>query len=99
MATRNAKTLSENLCVKLEERRISQRMGLPISPFSRKEMRLMSEATTTTSTTTTTTTVDYFHLPRSYLINEEVRIYSGSVAHSFCGRSRAWTSPTSSGGF
>src|SRR5918912_2388715 len=42
--------------MKLEERRISPRMGLSMSPFS-KEMRLMSKATTTRK-------VDYFHLPR-----------------------------------
>jgi putative transposase len=54
---RRSKTLSENLCVKLEKRRISLRMGLQSSPFSRKEMRLMSEATTSRK-------VDYFQLPR-----------------------------------
>src|SRR5215211_7036035 len=40
----------------LEQRRISPRMDLPMSPFS-KEMRLMREATTTRG-------VDYFNLPR-----------------------------------
>src|SRR5687768_7264478 len=40
----------------LEQRRISPRMDLLMSPFS-KEMRLMKEATTTRS-------VDYFNLPR-----------------------------------
>jgi putative transposase len=43
--------------MRLEQRRISPRMGLPISPFSKEEMRLMSEATTTRK-------VDYFRLPR-----------------------------------
>jgi putative transposase len=52
-----AKSLSENLSVKLEERRISLRMSLPMSPFS-KEIRLMSQATATTRK------VDYFRLPR-----------------------------------
>src|SRR3954468_19735653 len=51
------KSLSENLSVKLEERRISLRMSLPMSPFS-KEIRLMSQATATTRK------VDYFRLPR-----------------------------------
>ena len=44
--------------MKLEERRISPRMGLSILPFS-KEIRLLSKATTTTRRK-----VDYFHLPR-----------------------------------
>jgi hypothetical protein len=51
-----AKTLSENSPIDLEQRRISPRMDLPMSPFS-KEMRLMKEATTTRR-------VDYFNLPR-----------------------------------
>src|SRR5215208_3427331 len=42
--------------MKVEQRRISPRMGLPPSPFS-KEMHLMREATTTTK-------ADYFCLPR-----------------------------------
>src|SRR5215208_7176191 len=50
------KTLSENHFMDLEQRRISPRMDLPMSPFS-KEMRLMREATTTRG-------VDYFNLPR-----------------------------------
>jgi hypothetical protein len=50
------KTLSENSPIDLEQRRISPRMDLPMSPFS-KEMRLMKEATTTRR-------VDYFNLPR-----------------------------------
>lgn len=40
--THQTKSLSENLCMKLEERRISPRMGLSTSPFS-KEMPLMSK--------------------------------------------------------
>jgi hypothetical protein len=43
--------------VKLEERRISPRMGLPMSPFS-KEMRLVKEPNTTKKS------LDYFRLPR-----------------------------------
>jgi hypothetical protein len=42
--------------MKVEQRRISPRMGLPPSPFS-KEMHLMREATTTSN-------ADYFRLPR-----------------------------------
>jgi hypothetical protein len=51
-----AKTLSENSPIDLEQRRISPRMDLPMSPFS-KEMRLMKEATIAGR-------VDYFNLPR-----------------------------------
>ena len=51
------KTLSENLSIRLEERRIRPRMGLPISPSS-KEMRLVREPNTTKKS------VDYFRLPR-----------------------------------
>jgi hypothetical protein len=51
------KTLSENFSMKVEQRRISPRMDLPPSPFS-KEMHLMREATTTSN-------ADYFRLPRS----------------------------------
>src|SRR4051795_10194090 len=43
--------------MKLEERCISPKMGLPMSPFS-KEMRLMSKPSTTRRK------VDYFRLPR-----------------------------------
>src|SRR5215203_1125079 len=50
------KILSDNLFMDLEQRRISPRMDVPMSPFS-KEMRLMREAATTRS-------VDYFNLPR-----------------------------------
>jgi hypothetical protein len=42
MLKTQAKILSENLFVRLEERRTSPRMGLPISPSS-KEMRLVRE--------------------------------------------------------
>ncbi len=56
MVKTQGKSLSENPSMKLEERRISPRMGLSILPFS-KEMRLMSKATTTRR-------LDYFHLPR-----------------------------------
>jgi hypothetical protein len=52
-----SKTLSENLSIRLEERRIRPRMGLPISPSS-KEMRLVREPNTTKKS------VDYFRLPR-----------------------------------
>jgi putative transposase len=51
------KTLSENLSVKLEQRNISPRMGLLMSPFS-KEMPLVKEPNTTKKS------VDYFCLPR-----------------------------------
>src|SRR5215212_2607291 len=51
-----AKSLSENHFMDLEQRRISPRMDLLMSPFS-KEMRLMREATTARR-------VDYFNLPR-----------------------------------
>jgi hypothetical protein len=44
--------------MKLEERRISPKMGLPMSPFS-KEMRLMSKPSTTRRK------VDYFRLPKT----------------------------------
>src|ERR687898_641162 len=52
----HSKSLSENHFMALEQRRISPRMDLLMSPFS-KEMRLMKEATTTRR-------VDYFNLPR-----------------------------------
>jgi hypothetical protein len=52
------KTLSENLSMRLEERRTSPRMGLSMYPFS-KEMRPLREPNTTKKS------VDYFRLPRS----------------------------------
>jgi hypothetical protein len=51
------KTLSENLSMRLEERRTSPRMGLSMYPFS-KEMRPLREPNTTNKS------VDYFRLPR-----------------------------------
>src|SRR5215208_6298306 len=51
------KTLSENLSMRLEERRTSPRMGLSMYPFS-KEMRPLREPNTTKKS------VDYFRLPR-----------------------------------
>jgi hypothetical protein len=53
-----SKTLSENLSMRLEERRTSPRMGLSMYPFS-KEMRPLREPNTTKKS------VDYFRLPRS----------------------------------
>src|SRR3954454_4494292 len=52
------KTLSENLFVRLEERRISPRMGLLSVTVLQGDAPYMSKATTTT------TKVDYFPLPR-----------------------------------
>jgi hypothetical protein len=52
-----SKTLSENIPVRLEEGRISSRMGLPMSPFS-KETRPLREPNTTKKS------VDYFRPPR-----------------------------------
>jgi transposase len=54
---RKTKTLSENFPARLEEGRISPRMGSPMSPFS-KETRLVREPNTTKKS------VDYFRLPR-----------------------------------
>ena len=51
------KSLSENLCVKLEQRRTFPRMALPMPPFS-KETRLVKEPNITKKS------VDCFRLPR-----------------------------------